>query len=168
MSEKGMKSSHDGSMNEEFADSPRLRGRFDGDISISSSSSDSPSFTLLSLFRLVRRKKRSRPFSFHEISSQVALQRNDTMTLPAVTCEWPSRVLCRPIARDTWTPLGSPPSLPPRGHPKGILDLASIARRLGWHHHVVFLLLRSSDGWLEDGYDASSSSLLRVMLHQFF
>lgn len=46
MSEKGMKSSHDGSMNEEFADSPRLRSRPDGDISISSSSS--PSFLLTS------------------------------------------------------------------------------------------------------------------------
>lgn len=121
-------SCHDGSTNEEFADSPRLRGQSDGDISISSSSSPL-SLPLLSLFRPVRWKKRSRPSSFHEVSSQVALRRNDTMTLPAVTCEWPSRVLCRSIARDTWTPLGLPSSLPPRGHPEGILDLASIARR---------------------------------------
>jgi len=58
------------------------------------------------------------------------------MTLPAVTCEWPSRTLCRPIARDTWTPLGLSPSPPPRGHPKGILDLASIANRRKSAHVV--------------------------------
>ncbi|KYN42207.1 hypothetical protein ALC56_03345 [Trachymyrmex septentrionalis] len=58
------------------------------------------------------------------------------MTLPAVTCEWSSRTLCRPIARDTWTPLGLSSSSPPRGHPKGILDLASIANR-GESAHVV-------------------------------
>lgn len=30
-----------------------------------------------------------------------ALRRNDTMTLPAVTCEWPFRALCRPILHET-------------------------------------------------------------------
>lgn len=116
--------------------------------------------SLLSLFRPVHRKKRSRPSSFHETSSQVALRRNDTMTLPAVTCEWPSRVLCRPIARDTWTPLGLPSSPPPRGHPEGILDLASAARRGG----SVDTITSSFSCYGRPMVD----SRMDTMLHKFF
>lgn len=109
-----------GSTNEEFADSP---------CGPTVTSPSPPPLLFVSPPALpVRRKKRSRPSSFHEPSSQPPSGETTTMTLPAVTCEWPSRALCRPIARDTWTPLGLSPSPPPRGHPKGILDIASISR----------------------------------------
>lgn len=82
---------------------------------------------------------------------------------PLLRTSGPLEVLCRPIARDTWTPLGlSPSSPPPRGHPKGILDLASIARRGDSVNTVTSSLSLSlslvTTVRFEDGYDASSSS----------
>lgn len=88
------------------------------------------SFSFLLLLFPVCRKKRSRPSSFHEPFSQPPSGETTTMTLPAVTCEWPSQTLCRPIAGDTWTPLGLSPSPPPRGHPRSRVDYEERRGRL--------------------------------------
>lgn len=52
------------------------------------------------------------------------------MTLPAVTCEWPFSESFVGLSQERHLDagLGLSPSPPPGGHPKGILDLASISQ----------------------------------------